>query len=80
MHVTLIVAAMLVTVRGTAPLGPTLGPLTMGGIIYFVLWVGGLFEATTTDREKVMRHALYVTASSALGALGCFALIQVSSG
>lgn len=79
-HVVLIVAAMLVTVRVAAPLGPTLGPLVMGGIIYFVLWLGGLFDATITGREKTMRHALYVTACSALGALGCFVLIDASSG
>ena len=79
-HVVLIVAAMLVTVRVGAPLGPTWGPLVMGGIIYLVLWLGGLIEATMAGREKAMRHALYVTGSSALGVMGCFALIEVSTG
>ena len=79
-HVVLVVGAMLATVRVAASFGPQLGPVVMGAIIYFVLWLGGLFEAKTADREKTKRHALFVTVSAVLGILGCSALVAVSSG
>lgn len=79
-HIVLVVLAMLANVRIASSFGPTQGPIVMGGMIYFVLWLAGLVEAIATGREKAGRHALFVTASAMLGALACFALITMSTG